>query len=121
MRCLGKMGMILFLAAMGMLEACHKKPSSTPTVDDQDTTNLPPCVKNNTGILRIKSSNKYRFMIYLNNNTFGIQNPKTNTDWLIPTGEYDIKVEQMEGYILYPIVYKNHYVILQCDTITISY
>lgn len=60
-------------------------------------------------------------MIYLNNNTFGIQNPKTTTDWVIPTGEYDIKVEQMEGYVLNPMVFTKHYVVLQCDTFQISY
>lgn len=113
--------LFLFITSTTCLNSCSKKPSSTPIVDDQDTTILPPCVKNNTGILRIISSNKYRFMIYLNNSSFGIQNPETTTDWLIQTGEYDIKVEQMEGFILYPIVYTNHYVIHQCDTVQISY
>ncbi len=101
--------------------SCSKQQVSTVQIDTKDTTTKQPCEINNTAVLRINSTNKYRFEITLNNQYLGLQAGKTSTDWIIPSGIYLIKIEQYEGYILNPIIISNSYVANQCDTILISY
>ena len=111
----------ILAAGLLLLFSCGKKSNQTTVPPDQDTTQQEPCAKNNTGTVRIISQQPWKFEITLNSQPFGIQPAQTTIHWTIPCGVYTIRLEQMEGYIMNPIVISNQYTIQQCDTVQISY
>jgi hypothetical protein len=101
--------------------SCSKKANNDNVVDTIDTTFKPLCERNNTGHLTIVSHNKYKFAVYLNNNIISIQQPYETSERDIPYGAYTLKIEQNEGFILYPITINRTFNMYQCDSIFVSY
>lgn len=76
----------------------------TVKVIKQEQESLPPCQKNNTGILTIVNSSSNPYNIYINGNFVYTINGKGADQIEVNIGTVNVKAEQKSGYMFYPTV-----------------